>query len=94
MSRRSRYGPMQEPVMDRTLVIPGAEAAIIGTFRRPGQVAVIAYDYSKLVAHYCKLGMSDLDAREYIASTLEGNWRGTGTPAIVHTEMEDDDDAK
>lgn len=93
--RRDRDNtPRQEPIVDRTLVIPGADECIIGTFRRCGQMTVVAYDYTKLLAHYQRLGMSLGDARDYIAIRLEGNWLGAGTPAIVHNEEEDENDAE
>jgi hypothetical protein len=87
--RTRRSDLMQEPLIDRTLFIPDADKAIIGTFRRCGQPPVIAYDYCKLVEHFKKQGLSDEDAHEWIAVNIEGAWAGAGTPAIVHTEDED-----
>lgn len=75
--------------MDKTLFIKGADDCIIGTFRRCGQNTVIAYDYVKLVKHFQRDGMTEENAREWIAVEIEGQWFGSGTPAVVHTEDED-----
>ena len=87
--RTKRSDFMQEPLMDRTLFIPDADACILGTFRRCGQPPVIAYDYVKLVDHFVKQGLTHEDAAEWIAVNIEGTWAGAGTPAVVHTEDED-----
>ena len=90
MNKRSKRSDfMQEPVIDRTLMIPGADACILGTFRRCGQPTVIAYDYPKLVQHFIAQGMTQDDAEEWIDVNIEGAWVGSGTPAVVHTEDED-----
>lgn len=89
--RRPRRTEKQEPPgKDQTLFIPGCDEAIVGRFRRCGQPIVVVYDFTKLVQCFQKTGMNEEDAQEWVAYNVEGAWFGAGTPAIMHTEEDED----
>lgn len=74
---------------DEPLCIPGADAAILGTVWRCGQLPFVVYDYGKLVAHFVREGMSDDDALEWIEVNIKGAWVGPGTPGVVDPGIPD-----
>jgi hypothetical protein len=70
-------------VTDPTLLIDGAEKALIGYIRRCGQPLVAVYDYEKLMAVYQEGGMTDEEAAEWIEVNVIGARVGTGTPGVL-----------
>lgn len=89
---------------DKTLLIEGADDAILGFIQRCGQPPVAIYDNDRLIAHYEKQGMTFDEAVEWIDYNVIGAWVGKGTPAVLvratredldellGTDKEDDDD--
>lgn len=72
------------PEVERTLIIPHADDAIIGQFRRCGQPLVLVYDYHMLVECLMTRGYDETDAKNWVEVNIEGQWRGPGTPAVMH----------
>lgn len=68
---------------DELLVIPGADAAILGTVYRCGQDPFVVYDYDRLVDHFVREGMTHDEAAEWIDYNIEGAWVGPHTPGVL-----------
>lgn len=68
---------------DSTLVIPGADAALLGYVARCGQLPIAVYDHEKLVAHFVASGMSEDEAVEWVDVNVVGAWVGAGTPGVL-----------
>lgn len=79
---------MDEP--DEILYIPGADAALLGVVARCGQQPFLVYDHEKLVEHFMAEGMSYDEAVEWIDYNVEGAWVGTGTPGVLHRDVDED----
>lgn len=68
---------------DERLVIPGADAAILGTVWRCGQAPFVVYDYEKLVEFFVGQGMTYDEAEEWVSYNIEGAWVGPNTPGVL-----------
>ena len=80
---------------DRTLLIDGADSAILGyVYRcgqtplvvyvyRCGQTPLVVYDYERLMLHYQGGGMTEEEAVEWIETNVVGAWMGAGTPGVL-----------
>lgn len=89
---------------DKTLLIEGADDAILGFIQRCGQPPVAIYDNDRLIEHFMAQGMTFEEAVEWIDYNVIGAWVGEGTPAVLvratredldellGTDKEDDDD--
>lgn len=67
-----------------TLMIDGADAAVLGYHMRCGEPIVVVYDHDKLVLHFTQQGMSVEDAIEHIGINIEGAYLGKGTVAVLN----------
>ena len=70
--------------MDKTLLLTGADSAIVGWIHRCGDVPIVVYDRARLVKHFVKEGMTDEEAEEWISFNIEGAWVGKGTPGVLN----------
>lgn len=70
---------------DKTLLIEGADAAIVGYIERCGQVPIVVYDYEKLIEVFREKfgGADESEVIEYIEFNILGAWMGNGTPAVL-----------
>lgn len=68
---------------DRTLLIDGADSAILGYVYRCGQTPFVVYDYERLMLHYQGGGMTEEEAVDWIATNVVGAWMGAGTPGVL-----------
>jgi len=70
--------------MDSTLLITGADSAIVGWISRCGDVPIVIYDRAKLCKHFVRDGMTEDEAEEWIVVNIEGAWVGKGTPGVLN----------
>ena len=73
-----------------TLIIPGADAAILGVVQRCGQAPFVVYDPDKLVAHFMGQGMTEEEAQEWVTFNIKGAWVGDGTPGVLYAMDRDE----
>jgi hypothetical protein len=73
-----------------TLLVDGADDAIIGYINRCGQPMVVIYDYQRLVEHFVSEGMSEDEATEWIEFNIIGAWIGEGTPGVLMRATNED----
>lgn len=68
---------------DKTLLVEGADDAILGFIQRCGQPPVAVYDNDRLIAHFMAQGMTFEEAVEWIDYNIIGAWVGEGTPGVL-----------
>lgn len=73
-----------------TLMIDGADAAVVGYHMRCGEPMVVVYDHEKLVQHFVEQGCSVEDAIEHISVNIEGAYLGKGTVAVLNRMSADE----
>lgn len=61
----------------------GYDACIIGVGFRFGAEPHLVYDYSKVLAHLMKDGMTEAEAVEFHEFNQAGAWMGDSTPAFL-----------
>lgn len=66
-----------------TLLLDGADDAIIGYIQRCGHPVVAIYDHQKLVEHFVREGMTEDEAEEWVEFNIVGAWMGEGTPGVL-----------
>jgi hypothetical protein len=69
---------------EETLLITGADSAILGWVSRCGDVPIVIYSYEKLVKHFKGQGMTEDEAAEWVSVNVIGAWMGKGTPGVLH----------
>lgn len=77
----------REWIADRcedALMYDGLDAAVVGVAHRCAQPTLVVYDGDRIVRVLTKRdGMTDDEAREWIAHNIVGGWCGPNTPLVL-----------